>query len=321
MQLNVSNEYLDIFQVLASSTRIKMIELLGKEKKNISEISTALGISSAIVTRHIQKLEKAGIVKSEKAPGKSGLQKIVSLAVDTIEIHFPEKVYSEFMLHSYDLKIGHYTDFSVTPTCGLATASEIVGKSDAPKFFMDTKRVNAELLWFSKGFVEYKIPNLYGSNDIPKMIEISLELASEFPVSNNIWPSDIAFYVNDIHLGTFTVSGNYSDVRGRYTPRWWDDKFSQYGVLKHLRITELDTGLDGQKLSDMTLKDLKLNENQLLTFRIAVEDNAEHIGGLTLFGEHFGNHEQNIKFDMYYEKGQVLNEPSSISVNKKISQK
>lgn len=213
---------------------------------------------------------------------------------------FPKKIYPEFKLHSTDLKIGHFTDFSVRPTCGLATEKNIVGKSDDPKYFLDSERVDAALLWFSEGFVEYKIPNLIQEDQSAELLEISFEIASEFPLSNNVWPSDISIYVNDINVATYTVPGNFSDTRGIYTPDWWNDRFSQYGLLKHLRIKKLDTGIDGETYSDVTIDDLQLYESPFIKLKLEVAVNANNKGGLTLFGKGFGNHNQNISINTYY---------------------
>ena len=57
------------------------------------------------------------------------------------------------------IPIGHYTNYSVEPTCGLATSADFVGMVDEPKFFMDPRRMDARILWFTKGFVEYQSPN------------------------------------------------------------------------------------------------------------------------------------------------------------------
>ncbi|WP_317914658.1 ArsR/SmtB family transcription factor [Carnobacterium maltaromaticum] len=300
MELDISKDSLPVYEVLASETRLNIIRLLGIEKRNISEIATELGLSNAIITRHIQKMEAANIVKSEKIPGKSGIQKLVFLSVDDIHIRFPEKIYRAFNLHTTDLKLGHFTTFDVSPTCGLATKNGIVGKSDEPKFFMDSNRVDAALLWFSKGFVEYKIPNLLQDKQHAEMLEISFELSSEFPLSNNIWPSDISIYINDIKIGVYTVPGNFSDTRGRYTPTWWDSHFSQYGLLKHLRINTLDSGMDGEAFSKVTINELKLDKNPFITLKFAVEKQSPNIGGLTLFGKGFGNHDQDIRVNLYY---------------------
>lgn len=300
MELDISRNSLAVYEVLSSETRLNIIQFLGKEKRNISEIATALGLSNAIITRHIQKMEAANIIRSEKIPGKSGIQKLVFLSVDDIHISFPEKIYYAFNLHTTNLKLGHFTNFDVSPTCGLATTTGIVGKPDDPKYFMESDRVNASLLWFSKGFVEYKIPNLLQEKQHAEMLEISFEVSSEFPLSNNVWPSDISIFVNDIKIGTYTVPGNFSDTRGRYTPTWWNSHFSQYGLLKHLRINSLDSGMDGEPFSKITINDLKLYQSPFITLKFAVEQQSQNVGGLTLFGKGFGNHDQDIKVNLYY---------------------
>ena len=84
--------------------------------------------------------------------------------------------------------------------------------------------------------------------------------------------------LNGINLGTWTCPGNFSDTRGRYTPSWWEDKNSQYGLLKHIRISQYDTCIDGKFLSDVVLADLGIEEKTLLTFKICVESDAQMSG-------------------------------------------
>lgn len=300
MQLDISADSLPVFEALASETRIKLIQFIGCEKKSIGEIAKHLGISSAITTRHVRQLEDAGLLNSERGIGENRNKKMVFLNVDDIHISFPEKVYKGLHLHTSILKIGHFTDFSVSPTCGLATKTAIIGKTDDPKFFMDTLRVDAALVWLSEGYLEYKIPNLLGENEVPEMMEIILEIASEFPISNNVWPSDISIYVNGIQVAVYTVPGNFSDVRGRYTPAWWDSYLSQYGLLKHIRINKLDTAIDGEVCSAVKVSELGLDKETFITLRFAVEPTAKNKGGMTLFGEGFGNHNQDIIINTYY---------------------
>ena len=57
--------------------------------------------------------------------------------------------------------------------------------------------------------------------------------------------------------------------------------------------------MDGVKLSDVTIDDIGIR-NSYWSLRIAVKEDAEHIGGVTLFGEGFGNHNQDIIFRLYY---------------------
>lgn len=305
MELDLEKHSLAVYESLASETRLNILKFIGSQKKSIGEIAEYIGMSNAIVTRHVQQMEDAGLLNSERGIGANRNKKMVFLKVDDIHISFPERVYQEFKLHHTPLKIGHFTDFSVTPTCGLATSKNVVGKQDDPKFFMDMERVDASLIWFSEGFVEYKVPNMLTDDQVPNMLEISFEVASEFPLSNNVWPSDISIYVNDILVAVYTVPGNFSDIRGRYTPEWWDDNFSQYGLLKHVRVNKLDTGIDGEPYSPVTIDDLELNKHPFIKLRFAVESDAKNKGGMTLFGENFGNHNQDIVLNTYYmDKGE-----------------
>lgn len=94
MQLEIDKSSLVVYEALASEVRIKIIQLLSKNKMNIKDLAEELKISSPIVTKHIKKLEDAGLIKTEKVPGKSGMQKISILRVDHIEINFPKKSFT-----------------------------------------------------------------------------------------------------------------------------------------------------------------------------------------------------------------------------------
>lgn len=300
MQLDISNDSLPIYEALASDVRLNIIRLLSKDKMNIKDLAKALNISSAIVTKHINKLETAGIIKTERIPGKSGLQRISILKVDQINIEFPQKIYHSFENYESSIPVGHFVDYNVSPTCGLATTSHFIGEVDEPKYFMDSERMDAGILWFTKGFVDYKTPNLLKAEERLEQVEISFEISSEFPFTNNEWPSDISFSLNGIELGTWTSPGDFGDARGKYTPSWWPTNINQYGLLKTIRITK-DNGtyIDGDPLSNINISDFK-NGEDIWDFKIEVKSDAQHVGGVTLFGNGFGNHDQNIVFKVYY---------------------
>lgn len=224
------------------------------------------------------------------------------LAVEELYIRFPKNVFPTYKYHESNIPIGHFTNYYATPTCGLATAENYIGELDDPKYFMDAQRIHAEIVWFTEGFIEYKIPNLLNRTiEKPELLELSLELASEFPVSNNNWPSDISFYINGTYVGFWTVPGNFSDVRGKLTPAWWSDRNSQYGLLKTLRVTPYETLIDGEKISNTTLNDIDWDKN-LIELRLAVEDTSQNVGGLTIFGKKFGNYPQDIRYRLYYSE-------------------
>ena len=93
--------------------------------------------------------------------------------------------------------------------------------------------MNAGILWFGKGYVEYKIPNFLLASQNPEELVISMEIASEAPETNNDWPSDITFTLNGVKLGTWTSPGDFGDQRGKYTPKWWANHINQYGLLSY----------------------------------------------------------------------------------------
>lgn len=299
MQLDISEASIPVYEVLASPTRIKMIQLLSKKKMNIKELAKELNISSAIVSRHVQKMSEAGLVKTEVVPGKSGLQKVVILKVDHIEIQFPQKIYSAYESYLQEIPVGHYYDFDVHPTCGLATTTHTIGEYDNPNYFMDPEKNQAAILWFTKGFIAYRIPSLLKERDTLEMIDIVLEVSSEFPYSNNVWPSDITFSLNGRELCTWTSPGDFSDTRGRYTPEWWSNDTNQYGILLTIRITNVGVYVDGKKLSNISIDHFR-EDIGMWDLKIEVKETAQNVGGVTLFGKGFGNYDQNINFVTYY---------------------
>lgn len=295
MQLDISQESLIVYEALASKVRLQIIQLLSKDKLSIKELADALGLSSAIVTKHIQKLEDANLIRTERL----GKQKISRLQVDQIQINFPEKIFQAFDSKETSIPIGHYTAYDVEPSCGLASASDFIGPVDQPKFFMEPSRMDARILWFTTGYVEYQSPNFLSENEKLEMMEISMELSSEFPFSNDNWPSDITFSLNGVELGYWTSPGDFADTRGKYTPKWYPDNLNQYGLLKTVRIMNHGTFIDGDQISDVTIKDIPQNE-ETWHLRIEVKKDAKHPGGCTLFGKGFGNYDQNIKLRTYY---------------------
>ncbi|WP_405109458.1 ArsR family transcriptional regulator [Paenibacillus sp. FSL K6-1217] len=299
MKLDLTEQSLPVYEALSSTVRLHMLRLLSDKPMNVKELAAALKLSSAIMTMHVRKLEAAGLITSHMAPGKSGLQKICTLAADGAEIVFPGQARTARRGYRKDIPVGHYSDFQIEPTCGLSTTERVIGHFDDPRYFWDQERVNAGILWFGKGFVEYKIPNFLLSSQQPEELAITMEIASEAPSINNNWPSDITFTLNGQSLGFWTSPGDYGDNPGKYTPAWWPALTNQYGLLKQLRITQAGTFMDGQKLSEVTLDQVGIRNKQW-TFRLSVEEDAEHIGGLTLFGKGFGNYNEDLVFELFY---------------------
>jgi predicted transcriptional regulator len=192
------------------------------------------------------------------------------------------------------MPIGAYVDAVVSPTCGIASETGIIGHLDDPGTFYDPDRVQAQLLWFRHGYVEYRFPNRLPSGARVENLQLSLELSSEAPLHNDDWPSDIFMSVNGVEVGTWTSPGDFGGERGALTPNWWEEWNSQYGLLKVWKVAEDGSYVDGMRISNVTLDQLRLEQARFISVRIGVKENARHVGGINIFGRSFGNYPQDI---------------------------
>lgn len=299
IRANTNHKWLPLYEALASDVRLNILELLAERESNIKDLAASLQLSPAIVTMHIRKLEQAELIGTRRVRRNRGTHKLCYLLEHHISIDIPARD-ETLLIREQSIPVGHYTAFEVHPTCGLATREKLIGLYDDPRYFLDPERVNAAILWFGSGFVEYKTPNYLLPGESAKYVEISLEIASEAPGVQDIWPSDIRFYFNSVPLGTWTSPGDFGrEKRGKYTPDWWSSHVNQYGLWKTIRIDADGTYMDGKRLSDTTLADVKLEE-KFWTLRFAVEPDAQHVGGLTLYGSGFGNTNKDIQLSVAY---------------------
>lgn len=292
-------ESLPLFKALSSDVRIEIINILTQYKQlNMNELSEKLNLTNGAVTMHIKKLEECGIIKTTNLTGKHGLQKICSIHEDKFIIDIG--VEDSDNSYDIDMSIGHYSSYDISPTCGIATQEKLIGEVDNPNYFADPERINADILWFTKGYIEYRIPNYLKPNETFSELQISMEISSEAPGICNIWPSDIHFFINNINVGSWTSPGDYGDSKGILTPSWWFPNWNQYGLLKLLIVNNFGTFIDGIKISDVTLDDLKLTYKSDILLRLAVPEETKHVGGLTIFGKNFGNYNQGINVRLIY---------------------
>lgn len=307
--LHVKNldEGLEVFKALGSELRINIIKLLQENHEmNMNELATSLGITNGALTSHIKKLEESGIIQVMTERGGHGNQKICKVAVDKIVVDVEsEETEEDQNIYNTEVKVGHYSDYNVYPTCGLATSKAIVGEVDDPRYFSHPDRINAGILWFTKGYIEYMIPNLLPSATKIDQITVSLEISSEAPGINNDWPSDISIFLNDVKIGTWTSPGDYGDVQGIFTPDWWFPNWNQYGLLKMIVINKKGTFVDGLKISDVTINQFNLDYKSTVRFKFEIEEDAKNIGGITIFGSEFGNYNQEIKVRIAYSPMEI----------------
>ncbi|AOZ90895.1 ArsR/SmtB family transcription factor [Paenibacillus crassostreae] len=298
LKANGEPKFMALYEALASDVRWRIMGLIADNEMNVKDIATLLELSPSIITMHIRKLEQAELIGSRRIRLNGGTHKMCFLKQKNIEIKLPSTSITT-RIREQTISVGHYTAFEVHPTCGLGTREKEIGVWDDPRYFLDPERVHAAILWFGKGYVEYKTPNYLLPDQIPEAIEISMELASEAPGLRDHWPSDIGFTLNGVSLGNWTSPADFGRAaRGKYTPEWWHRNVNQYGLLKTLRIDSLGTFMDGECMSDVTVEDVMLTE-KFWTLRFVVDENSVNVGGLTLFGAGFGNHDQDIVIRVY----------------------
>ncbi|MFC3127423.1 ArsR/SmtB family transcription factor [Pseudoroseomonas globiformis] len=287
----------DLVRGLASAVRIGILGLLRQHGPlNVNQIGARLNLPQSTVAANVLVLEECALIETEVIKARKGQQKVCHVRFDDIVIRLDGPSLTQRSdLVEVSMPLGLYTSCNVSAPCGLCSRRGVIGMLDVPDFFLDPARVEAALIWFSRGFVEYKFPNnakLVGAS--VEGLEFSMELSSEVPGTSLDWPSDISLWVNGVKLGTWTSPSDYGDRRGTLTPRWWKLEGSQYGRLTTWRVTPRGTFFDGVRLSDVTLDDLALPEHHSIRLRIGIEEGAAHPGGVNIFGGGFGNHDQDI---------------------------
>lgn len=294
---------LPVFQALSSEIRVKALTLISQQNGiSPKQIAALLQIPLSTLTPHLHILCDCGLISMTNREDSHSVQKQCRLlnTPDQLMISLNASIPAHSM-YKTEISIGSYGSFKVTPTCGLATPTSFIGRLDEPRYFAHPNRLQAEIIWFASGYLEYVLPNFIPLGSTICELSISMEISSEAPRFNDNWPSDITFSLNGTTLGTWTSPGDYGDRPGHLNPNWWYPFLNQYGLLKHLTINRHGTFLDGEPLSSVSTEQLALTDQSVLFFRIAVPENAANVGGCTLFGRSFGDYRQNIQIEISYE--------------------
>ncbi|MBE5786166.1 MAG: ArsR family transcriptional regulator [Clostridiales bacterium] len=283
-----------VAKALGSEVRIRIMQLLNECSMNIVELAQRLNVPISTVSNNIVILEEADLIRTERQNGVRGVMKLCSRKKDNIFINLgkaaPDRVESMFQV----MPIGQYSDCWAEPVCGLVNSTNIIGRMDDPTIFYDPDRVNAQLLWFRKGYVEYRFSRQALTDHFVTCLEVSFEACSEAPNYRKDWPSDISVWINEVELGTWQCPGDFGGRRGRYSPDFWPLSSTQYGLLKHWKVDDKGCMLDDQRISDVTLDQLHLEDKPYISLRIGIREDALHQGGINLFGEKFGDYNQAI---------------------------
>jgi len=293
-----------VLKVFGAEIRVRILELLQNQELNVTEIAQRLDIPQSTAATSILALEKAGLVDSHIANGVKGGQKICTARYKEIFIILnPPDFPKENNMVEVEMPVGLFTSHDVFAPCGLCGRESVIGYLDVPGTFYSPDRIKAALVWFEKGYVEYKFPNnaLYLEKGRVKRLELSMEMSSEVPGTNKNWPSDISVWVNETKIGVWTSPGDFGDRRGRFTSSFWKLEGSQYGILSTWEVTRDGTFVDRLQRSQVTLEDLHLDKHHSIKIRIGIASDAKHSGGINIFGRGFGDYDQDIVLRLYLD--------------------
>lgn len=291
----------DIVQALNTSVRRKIMTMLSTSSYSIADLAKKLKLPISTVSFHINILRKAGFINIAVKRNTRGNAKIVSRKIDHLSFDFlVDNRQAEHRIFSMDIPIGSFTDAEIEAGCGMASTSGIIIADDTPGVFFSPERYQAQILWFSKGYIEYRVPNYMLKGKQVNSVMFSMELCSEAPNYRNKWESDISFWINGVEVATYVSPGDFGGRRGRLNPDWWSDFSTQYGMMKSLKITQECVFLDETPVSTQNIEKLKLQEGDYIALRIGIKKDVKHQGGINLFGEHFGDYSQGLVYAVDY---------------------
>ena len=309
IQLEISNveKTALICKALASESRLRILNSIVQQPAIITELATSLEIPLSTMTMHIKLLEETGLIKVTPLPGSRGAQKRCGPIVDQVMIniiHSLPTLSSAQLLYEKDMPIGNYFDYQVSAPCGMASEEDYLTKDDSPEGFCSPDRYNAQIIWLSTGFLEYRFPaNTFLSDDTQvDRIEFLLEICSETFAYNENWRSDVSFWINGHEVGIIECPGDHGGRKGKQNPDWWPNYATQFGDLHHITITESGCSIDAQPASNHTISTLSIRENSEIRVKIGVKTDARFAGGFNLFGNHFGDYAHGFLMQVYGSK-------------------
>ena len=291
-----------VMRALASPDRLRIVALLGAGSMNVQQIAAATMLPMSTTAAHIRMLEDAGILMSEPVPGAHGAMKLCSRRLDQVMLRLLSEPKNDDSVIALNMPVGGYSRaIDIQPTCGLANLNSAIGEYDNPSSFYLPGRLDAQMLWFRSGFVEYRFGVLSMQHLHIKSLELSFEACSEAPMYRNPWKSDISVYINDKLIGIWTSPADLGGRKGVLNPVWWPEVMTQYGYLCTFRVDQQGSCLDNARVSGVTVDDLDIPGGDCFTLRIGVDKNAQNLGGINLFGEGFGDFNQAIRLLIRYQ--------------------
>lgn len=151
----------------------------------------------------------------------------------------------------------------------------------------------------NEGWIEYSFPKRFDDGKRLDEIKFSFEICSESPNYRLDYPSELTVWVNGVEILTFISPGDFGGRKGKFSPDWWPQISTQYGLLTSVAIRRNGAYLNERLVNrDICLGDLRFAENQCVRFRVGNKDDCRLKGGFNLFGKSFGDYNQDILMEV-----------------------
>ena len=287
------DQFTSCAKALASPARVNILKFLQASSLNLAEIAQATGQPLSSTSQNIKILEEAGLICTNVTYTSSGKSRICFRTCDGINlILFERQRAHRRSLTEHSIPIGSFSSYGdISSPCGMAGKLATIGYDDDLSVFYHPLRHKAQILWFTAGSLEYRVPLSFTPE---QQLNISFEACSEAPSYNNDYPSDITLWINDTEIGTWTCPGDMGGRRGQFSPEYWPDSSTQYGFLLNWQIEPGRSSLNNEFISYANLSKIDFKKYPYLSIRIGVKKDAKHCGGMNLFGKDFGDYQQDI---------------------------
>lgn len=291
-----------VARALSAPKRLEILHLLGTNNiMNVNEVAKAIDLPISSTAMHICTLEEAGLITCAKQPSFHGTMKMCTRDKNEVVFQLNEGAATMQRVQMQQLPIGAYSDAGdIAPSCGLASISAPIGAYNNSRSFHLSERLNAEILWFKTGYLEYRFSMLSMEEIDINWLEVSFEACSQAPSDMAVWQSDVCVFVNGQLLGTHTCGCDSQGRRGTLNPDWWPNVPTQHGELLSWRVDQTGSYVKKQRVGDTCIADLMLPQKEMITVRIAIPSKEEPQVGINLFGNHFGDYNQGVTLQIGY---------------------
>ena len=130
-----------IGKALSSPVRIDIMNLIKTKPLSLQEIARLLQIPLSSTAMHIRCLEDAGLIITENQPGIRGSMRVCMCHILSFHLEaYDTEIDAADHSYLYEMPVGSYYNFDVSPTCGLAGMEWIIDCFDNPVSFYSAER-------------------------------------------------------------------------------------------------------------------------------------------------------------------------------------